>query len=214
MNAKRRKMLIIKFIVFVTLWNVQVTAQTNLFKRCFFTEPRCPNKDITFFLYTRDHQNDPVQLDISAPETIINAKFIRNRPLVLLIHGFTGHKDFSPNKQIRPAYFQKDEFNIISIDYKNLAMDYCYITAVSNLPTVANCTAQLLDFLIDENIFSLDAIHVIGFSLGAQTAGMVANYLKDGRKLRRITGLDPAKPLFIRVGNDGRLDSSDAEFVE
>lgn len=214
MDGRRRKMLILKFMVFVIVCKVQVNALPNLVKRCFFTEPQCPNQDVTFFLYTRDHQNEPVHLDMNIPETISNADFAKNRPLVVLIHGFTGHRDFSPNTQIRPAYFEKDEFNIISIDYKNLARDFCYITAVSNLPTVANCTAQLLDFLIDENIFTLESIHVIGFSLGAQTAGLIANYLKTGRKLKRITGLDPAKPLFIRVGNDGRLDASDAEFVE
>lgn len=192
----------------------QVTAQTNIFKRCFFAEPKCPNKDVEFFLYTRESQDRPTKLDLSAPETVFTAKFVRGRPLIVMIHGYTGHKDFSPNKYLRPAYFRRDNFNIISLDYNNLAKEFCYITAVNNLPTVANCTAQLLDFLIDKNIFSLDAIHVIGFSLGAQTAGMIANYLKPGRKLKRLTGLDPAKPLFIHVGNDGRLDASDAEFVE
>jgi Lipase len=49
---------------------------------------------------------------------------------------------------------------------------------------------------------------------GAQGAGMVANYLKPGRKLKRITGLDPAKPLFVRAGIDGRIDENDADFVE
>lgn len=214
MDVKRRKTLLLKLLVLVIVGKVQVNAESNLLKRCYFAEPQCPNKDISFFLYTRNNQDNPIQLDMTAPDTVLSANFVRNRPLVLLIHGYTGHRDFAPNKQIRPAYFKKDEFNIISVDYQNLARDFCYITAVSNLPTVANCTAQLLDFLIDENIFSLNSIHVIGFSLGAQTAGMVANYLKDNRKLKRITGLDPAKPLFIRVGNDGRLDASDADFVE
>ena len=42
---------------------------------------------------------------------------------------------------------------------------------------------------------------------------MVANYVKSG-KLKRITGLDPAKPLFEIVSNDKKLDKSDAEFVQ
>lgn len=33
-------------------------------------------------------------------------------------------------------------------------------------------------------------------------------------KLKILTGLDPAKPIFNFFNNDGRLDSSDAEFVD
>jgi pimeloyl-ACP methyl ester carboxylesterase len=174
----------------------------------------CPNKNVTFFLYTRDTQNKPVQLNVNKPKSILKAKYAKGRPLIVLIHGFTGHKDYSPNTQIRPAYFRKDNYNIISVDYKPLALDPCYYHAVSNLPTVANCTAQLLDFMIDNELFTLDEIHVIGFSLGAQTSGQIANFLKPGRKLKRITGLDPAQPLFIKVGDESRLDQFDAEFVE
>lgn len=183
-------------------------------RRCFVTDRQCPNVNVSFYLYTRETQQQPVKLDISDPESILNANFAKDRPLIFLIHGFTGDRDYSPNSQIRPAYFEKDEFNIISLDYNQLVLDPCYVTAVMNLPTVANCTGQLINFLLDANLFSLDSIHVIGFSLGAQTAGMIANYMGEDRKLKRITGLDPAKPLFIFVENEERLDQMDAEFVE
>lgn len=61
------------------------------------------------------------------------------------------------------------------------------VQAVHNLPTVAKCTAQLLDFLMENKLFTLDDLHIIGFSLGGQTAGMISNYVKTG-KLKRITG--------------------------
>lgn len=85
------------------------------------------------------------------------------------------------------AYLRHGDYNVVSVDYHPLALEPCYLQAVQNLPTVAKCTAQLLDLLVSMNIFKLDAIHVIGFSLGAQTAGMVANFIKSG-KLKRITG--------------------------
>jgi pimeloyl-ACP methyl ester carboxylesterase len=201
-------------IVIVLSCDVSTRKSSKFLNRCFFIPPQCPNKNITFHLYTRDTQEKPHQLDLNKPKTITRAKFAKNRPLIILIHGYTGDKDYSPNMQVRPAYFKKNEFNVVSVDYKNLVLEPCYPFAVTNLPTVANCTAQLLDFVMDRNIFSLESIHVIGFSLGAQTAGMVANYLKKGRKLKRITGLDPAKPLFVRAPNEGRLDANDAEFVE
>lgn len=204
----------IKLIVFVLVLRNHVNSQRISFERCFYIPAQCPNKDVTFHLYTRAKQSEPVQLNMIQPDSILQANFVKDRPLIILIHGYSGHKDYAPNNLIRPAYFAKDEFNIISLDYKNLALEPCYLTAVSNLPTIANCTAQLLDFLIDQEIVALDSIHVIGFSLGSQLAGMIANFLKKGRKLKRITGLDPAKPLFIRASNDKRLDNGDAEFVE
>ncbi|XP_070509152.1 inactive pancreatic lipase-related protein 1-like [Chironomus tepperi] len=207
---------LIAFVLFTALSSFVdvILCQDSRLFGCKVAQPECPNADITFFLYTRDTQDDPVQLDLSDPSSVIRANYVVDRPLKVLIHGYTGHKDYAPNSYLRPAFFKNDEYNIVSVDYKGLAMSPCYYTAVRNLQTVANCTAQLLNFFIDENIFSLDYIHVIGFSLGAQVAGMIANYMPKGRKLRRITGLDPAKPLFINVGRYGRIDRSDADFVD
>lgn len=120
-------------------------------------------------------------------KTVDNAKYAKNRPFIVLIHGYTGHKDYSPNSHIRPALFQNNEYNVISIDYGPLAPEPCYVQAVHNLPVVAKCTAQLLDYMMEQQMFTLDDLHIIGFSLGGQTAGMISNYVKTG-KLKRITG--------------------------
>lgn len=161
----------------------------------------------------RGTQTSPHLLDMKNLGTISSANFIPNRPLIVLIHGYTGHKDFPPNTSIRPAYFEKGEFNIISLDYNPLVREPCYVQALQNLKVVSKCTAQLLDYLIEQSKVTLDSIHVIGFSLGAHTAGMISNHLKSG-KLKRTTGLDPAMPGFILPLNFRRLDKSDAEFVD
>lgn len=120
-------------------------------------------------------------------QTVTSAKYAEGRPFVVLLHGYTGDKDYSPNSHIRPALFQNGEYNVISLDYHPLAPEPCYVQAVHNLPVVAKCTAQLLDYMMEKQIFTLDDLHIIGFSLGAQTAGMIANYVKTG-KLRRLVG--------------------------
>ena len=150
------------FVLLISL----LICESRIFSKCFITEPKCPNKNVSFYFYTRNTQDKPSILNIGDIKTILNAKVSENRPLVMLIHGYTGDKDYAPNKQIRPAYFLKNDFNIISVDYSNLAEKNCYFWAVKNLPTVANCSSQLLNFLIDANIFKLEDIHVIGFSLG------------------------------------------------
>lgn len=121
-------------------------------------------------------------------QTVKTANYIKGRPFIVLIHGYTGHKDFSPNTHIRPALFQNGEYNVISLDYHPLAPEPCYVQAVQNLPLVAKCTAQLLDYMMGNGMFTLDDLHIIGFSLGGQTAGMISNFVTTG-KLRRITGI-------------------------
>lgn len=151
---------------------------------------------------------------MSDNRTIFNAQFITNRPTIVLIHGYTGHKDFEPNQSIRPAYFKNDDYNIISLDFNPLVRAPCYLQAFMNLRVVANCTAQMLEYIVENAGIKFDSIHVIGFSVGAHVAGQIKNYLKDGKMLKRITGLDPAQPGFVGLPNRWVLDADDAEFVD
>lgn len=68
-------------------------------------------------------------------------------------------------------------------------------------------------FLIDS-----ETVHIIGHSLGAHVAGYVGKYFLEytGRKVKRITGLDPAAPIFNRDSTtcDQRLCAYDAQVVD
>lgn len=130
----------------------------------------------------------------------------------ILIHGFTGHRDYWPNPQLRPVLLDAEHGNVISVDYGPLVYEPCYAEAVGNAPLVSRCLAQLIDNLISQRIVSNELLHLIGFSLGSQVAGQTANFVS--RKLKHITGLDPAKPLFSSAPTYARLDAGDAEFVD
>ncbi|KNC28693.1 hypothetical protein FF38_09439 [Lucilia cuprina] len=170
---------------------------------------KCPNENVTFWLYNKQTADSPVKLD---PLNLQPKDFQPRKPLFIVLHGYTGDRDYSPNRYIRPALLESQDVYVISVDYGALVPYPCYFAAVENLPLASKCLAHLINNLVDQGVVNNDDIHMIGFSLGAQVAGQTTNYLK--RRLKRITGLDPAKPMFITVGSDRKLDPTDAEFVD
>ncbi|XP_026315649.1 inactive pancreatic lipase-related protein 1-like isoform X2 [Hyposmocoma kahamanoa] len=185
----------------------------NILNDCIEPQLKCPNSNITFWLYTRQNQHNPYQLLANDSNSMTLAPFVKNSPVKLLIHGYTGNRNRSPNKELRSAYFKCCDYNIISVDYNPLASGRCYIQGAHNAKLVGMCIAQLVDELVQNHGFNLSLIHPIGFSLGGQIAGFIGNYLKSGR-LYRITGLDPALPMFWTFDDSKKLDAGDARFVD
>ncbi|XP_037958802.1 inactive pancreatic lipase-related protein 1 [Teleopsis dalmanni] len=152
----------------------------------------------------------PINLN---PANITRELFEPALPLKIIIHGFVGHRDYSPNIEVRPALLQYQQVYVLTVDYGTIAELPCYYPwAVSNAGVVSKCLALLIDNLIDDGIYRSEDVHIIGFSLGAQIAGITANYLRN--RLRRITGLDPAGPAFATDNLSHRLDPSDADFID
>lgn len=129
--------------------------------------------------------DNPLKLD---SKNVTNSQFRPNRPVYILIHGYTGHRDFAPNNYIRPVLLQETNKDpvVISMDYGSLVPYPCYVTAVENLPLASKCLGYFINNLVDSGSVNNNDIHLIGFSLGAQVAGQTANYVNQ--KLSHITG--------------------------
>lgn len=115
------------------------------------------------------------------------------------------------------AYLIRPNLNIIVVDWGKLANLPCYPSAAFNTKQAGECTANfLLNLLTIDRGFNLDKLHVIGFSLGAHAASFVSNSLEKliGKKLKRITGLDPALPFFSTSSLEWKLDKTDGDFVD
>lgn len=107
---------------------------------------------------------------------------------------------------------QRKQHNVIILNAQRLEAGPWYLTAASNTRVVGEYTANFIDWLVSRGL-RLETLHLIGLSLGAQMAGVTGSSVKSGR-ITRITGLDPAKPLFTTLPLSLRLDPSDAEFVD
>ncbi|XP_054744405.1 inactive pancreatic lipase-related protein 1 [Anastrepha obliqua] len=196
-------------ITFITISSAANNGASFVFD-CIFAHDVCPNEHIQFWLYKNATQNEPILLD---PLNLTAAAFHPRWPLKILIHGFHGSQHTSPNLESRPVLLRTQEVLVISVDYSRLTRFPCYYPwAVTNARVVARCLAQLIDNLIGNGIYTDRDIHLIGFSLGAQIAGLTANFANQ--PLRRITGLDPAGPAFITQNRSEKLDATDAEFVD
>ncbi|XP_016936683.3 inactive pancreatic lipase-related protein 1 [Drosophila suzukii] len=176
---------------------------------CFaLSEEFCPNANITFWLYTKAKPEGMELSQFNLPKD----EFLPLKPLKVIIHGFNGHRNYTPNIQLRPR-FNKLDINVISLDYHKLSYEPCYSEAVNNAKYVGRCIAQFLQVLLVKKLVTIKDLHLIGFGLGAHVAGFVGNFIPQ-HKLEHITALDPAKPLYLVKDKAQKLDPTDAKFVD
>ncbi|XP_059222112.1 phospholipase A1 [Stomoxys calcitrans] len=173
----------------------------------------CPDKDVSFHLYTRQNPQTAQLVYIAGDSQASNLSqsfYDSQYSSKIIIHGYNANMFLHSLALMKDEYLAKDDYNIFYVDWSNLALGPCYLNAVYNIQHAGACVAQLVERIRDLN--SSD-IHLIGFSLGAHMTNYVAKNL-DNFTLPRITGLDPALPLFVTSDNGEKLDESDANFVD
>ncbi|XP_065173787.1 uncharacterized protein [Atheta coriaria] len=132
-------------------------------------------------------------------------------PLKVMIHGFGSDCSHIWVYEMRSALMAVDDLNVICVDWGNGATLPNYVKAAANTRLVGKQLGMLLSGMVDKVGFSVRNIHLVGFSLGAHVAGFAGAELGN---LSRITGLDPAGPLFESQDPRARLDQTDATFVD
>ncbi|CAG4936347.1 unnamed protein product [Parnassius apollo] len=152
------------------------------------------------------------ELKVNDDERLFASNIDFNAPTVIHFHAFMELPADGSGIVIREAYVQRGDTNVIMVDAQRLEAGPWYFTAAENTWYIGRFAAQFIDYLVSRGL-KLSNTHLIGHSLGAQAAGVAGASLTSGR-VARITGLDPALPLFSKVPLEQRLDASDAEFVD
>ncbi|XP_017793226.1 PREDICTED: phospholipase A1 1-like isoform X1 [Habropoda laboriosa] len=137
----------------------------------------------------------------------IRAAVLPDRNTILYIHGFMENTEADNVQIIIRAYLDKGDVNVILVDWGDVAIDINYFYVASQVAAVGKALAESLEKLVE--VINLNTLHVIGHSLGAHVAGHIGRYTNV--TLSRITGLDPALPLFYPSAC--HIKSSDAEAV-
>nr|CAD7440445.1 unnamed protein product [Timema bartmani] len=112
-----------------------------------------------------------------------------------------------------PAYLETGDYNVIALDWSQLCPSPWYQVAVTNSVDAGKYLGSFIDLLVGRKMTRLQDVHIIGHSLGAHVAGIAGASVQSG-KVGRVTGLDPAYPLFSKRTVKERLDASDATLVD
>lgn len=171
--------------------------------------------DVSFYLWTRANPKHPsiLRLDDTLAFSLDNSNFDPSKPIKVLAHGYTDNGRTGWIIDARDKLLEKGDFNLISVEWEKLAgPSPFYFIAVRNTKLVSKTLGDFINFLIKKYALTTDSFHLIGFSLGAQLVGMTG-YKLNGQILR-VTGLDPAAPLFHNVSDSDRLSKSSARFVD
>ncbi|KAG6453104.1 hypothetical protein O3G_MSEX007956 [Manduca sexta] len=168
--------------------------------------------DAYFYLYTRQNNESEILNIPDDDSPIISKNFNSSNELKVIAHGWYSGSNAEWVQNFKDIILRTEDANVIIVDWSELADNPIYPWSACSTRYVGKRTAKLLDKFSQAN--QLNYVHLIGHSLGAHVmgyTGMFTNVTVD-----RITGLDPARPLFEipRIGPNFRLDKSDAKFVD
>ncbi|XP_785102.2 pancreatic lipase-related protein 2 [Strongylocentrotus purpuratus] len=156
-------------------------------------------------------------LDRNHPETIMYSDFRADRDTKVIIHGYTENGLRDQYVKMKDAYLGATDVNVIIVDWR-LGADGSYFQSRANTRVIGKETAAFLHALKTTAQTDFNKIHIVGHSLGSHVAGYAGEALiQDYQEMvARITGLDPAGPLFGGYGvkSNYRLDKTDAAFVD
>ncbi|XP_036914745.1 lipase member I isoform X2 [Sturnira hondurensis] len=169
-----------------------------------------PKMQMFLLMYTRTNLNCAEPL--LEQDDSLNVNFNTSKKTVWLIHGYRpmGSVPSWLQKLLR-VLLNQDDMNIVVVDWNRGATTFIYDRAVNNARKVAVSLSECIQRLLKHGA-SLDNFHFIGMSLGAHISGYVGKRFQG--QLGRITGLDPAGPKFSGKPSNGRLDYTDAKFVD
>ncbi|XP_068186081.1 phospholipase A1 member A [Antennarius striatus] len=132
-------------------------------------------------------------------------------PTKVIIHGYRAMGS-RPSwvKELARTLLRAQDANVLVVDWVYGA-SFAYNLVVQNYKEVSIQISILINQLQNQGC-RLESFHFIGISLGAHVAGFIGTLFEG--KIGRITGLDPAGPMFKGADTFDRLDPSDAQFVD
>ncbi|KAG1683085.1 Pancreatic triacylglycerol lipase [Nymphon striatum] len=176
------------------------------------TLPESPAEIKTrFILHTPTSSEYGEIIDYKNASSLYYSRFMNLAPIKVIIHGFGGGGTKKWVVDMKKALLKSGNFNVIVVDWEQGSDLPNYVQAAANTKLIGKQLSLLIEMINSQRGKTNEDYHIIGFSLGAHVAGFTGMYSKN---ISRITGLDPAAPLFEGYEDKDRLDVTDANFVD
>ncbi|XP_077289223.1 pancreatic triacylglycerol lipase-like isoform X2 [Arctopsyche grandis] len=148
-------------------------------------------------------------------ELLTDGKFQKSNPTILYVHGFEETAEQESVKVMAEAYLKgQPDTNFVLVDWANMAFGNYVLNAAPNTKKVAAAVAAEIVKLSNLGL-DTDLLHLIGHSLGGQIIGFIGRDLQQSNiKLKRLSALDPAFPLYYPGLFLSHINANDAEFVD
>ncbi len=164
-----------------------------------------------WLLFTKSIQDVAQKLQYNNISNLKESNLKNNVPTMFLIFGWTNTvtKDNWTTK-MKNKILQNQDANVIIVDWAKGASG-TYFQAMVNTRVIGAMVAAQIESIQKAKNITLESIQIIGHSLGAHVSGFAGKRLDS---LGRITGLDPAGPLWNILPTNMRLWKTDALFVD
>lgn len=197
---------------FVQYSDEQVREFVDRSARFFSYNPR---KHVNFYLHYRplSWMKEKQKIVIGDVESLEKSKFNSSWETKIIVHGWNAAPEEDSIEWIANAFLDHPNYyNVIEVDWRKGSNTFNYIAAKMRDNPTGKIVAEFVDFLVSKGGANLADFELIGFSLGAHIVGFAGKYLNA--QVPVIVGLEPAGPLYSLADVKGRLDKSDAKFVE
>ncbi|XP_047040133.1 pancreatic lipase-related protein 2-like [Helicoverpa zea] len=169
-----------------------------------------PDAVNTYHLFTRDNPSISQPLLLNNDGWLTSTNYNSSRRTVLLIHGWLDTVTADFNTVLVPAFLEKEDLNVIVVDWSHGAGTINYPIAVINTPVSGEAVARFVTWLNKASGSDLKNYHIVGHGLGAHQAGIVGRRLGGG--VAYITALDAAFAGWLT--HDDRFKATDAVYTE
>ncbi|XP_017768412.1 PREDICTED: lipase member H-A, partial [Nicrophorus vespilloides] len=178
--------------------------QDDYFSPTDFRLAKTTKSDISYRVFTSEYTS-------SACDHSVLPKFEADVPVKFLIHGWTTNETSPWYDLLKSAYFKKGAHRVVFVDWSVAGTKKYSVSAANSKPI----GEYLGDFIVDSGV-SLGLVHLVGHSLGSHVASFAGKMVlkRTGKKVGRITALDPALPKFEGAPAECGLHVEDAEFVD
>lgn len=181
---------------------------------CPKDDPHLPPDQTTIRIYRQSGSKVDLELRSMAlaVERLVNNGFNISQPTVLYAHGWFQNGESEWLQTLREQHNiisrinsnDVRHFNLLIFDWSQ-ASSKPYQDSVKHIPEVGTRLAKFFHALNQRFKYSMDQLHLVGYSLGAQIVGVAGRHLAEtGNKVHQITGLDPAGPCFYSDTNFAR----------